>query len=137
MGISVYRLDRYESGTIISSFGEVRKQLLVHYLCFVPQIAFSSIMFSIRTMQPLKLALGLHFNDTFDAFMKTGENIATRTRRGVLNHFPHWNIMEIGVKMSDKADDGLFVSKCLILSSMTIFMLIICVFRIHQRDKDA
>ena len=111
-------------------------------LILIPQIAFSSIMFSIRDMQPLaKLATWLTFQRyTFDAFMKTGENIATRTRRGDFEPLPSTGTLwKLGLKMSDKADDVgfLFSELCLILSSMTIFMLIICVFRIHQRDKDA
>ena len=111
-------------------------------LILIPQIAFSSIMFSIRDMQPLaKLATWLTFQRyTFDAFMKTGENIATRTRRGDFEPLPSTGTLwKLGLKMSDKADDvGFFFSElCLILSSMTIFMLIICVFRIHQRDKDS
>ena len=65
-------------------------------------------MFGIRDMQPLaKLATWFTFQRyTFDAFVKTGENIATRTRRGDFEPLPsNGTLWKLGLKMSDKADD--------------------------------
>ncbi|MBM74640.1 MAG: hypothetical protein CMK59_04495 [Proteobacteria bacterium] len=110
-------------------------------LILIPQIAFSSIMFSIRDMEPIaKFCTYFTFQRyTFDAFVKCGEDIAVRTRRGDFEHQPiSGSLWRLGLKESSSAADVGYTLTQLytIMGGITIVLLCACVVRMYYRDKD-
>ena len=110
-------------------------------LILIPQIAFSSVMFAIRDMTWLsKLITWVVIQRyTFDAFLKCGEDIAVRTRRGEFEPQPvNGTLWRLGLKTTDKADDvGLLLSElCLVMAGLTILLLIFTWIRIWYRTRD-
>lgn len=111
-------------------------------LVLIPQIAFSSVMFAIRDMGVLaKAVTWVTFQRyTFDAFLKCGEEIATRTRRGDFEPQPiNGTLWKLGLKMSDEADDiGFLLSElCLIIALISILLIVLSTLRVWQRERAA
>ena len=110
-------------------------------IILIPQIAFSSLLFAIRDMTWLSKAITwlMPTRYTFDAFLKCGEDIAVRTRRGEFEPQPvNGTLWRLGLKTTDKADDiGLLLSElCLIMVGLTLFLLVCTWIRIWYRTKD-
>ena len=111
-------------------------------LVLIPQIAFSSVMFAIRDMGAIaKFVTWFTFQRyTFDAFLKCGEEIATRTRRGDFEAQPiNGTLWKLGLKMSDKADDiGFSLTElCTIIGLITVVLIVISGVRVWQRERQA
>ena len=110
-------------------------------LILIPQIAFSSVMFSIRDMSWLSKLITWFVIQryTFDAFLKCGEKLATRTRKGDFEpQLVNGTLWRLGLKTSDRADDIGFLLWELngILGAITLAMLLLTVWRVHSRDID-
>ena len=102
-------------------------------LILIPQIAFSTIMYGLRDMTPIsKFCTGLIFQRyTFDAFLKSGEEVATRSYQGDFVHQPlSGTLWKLGLKTTDKADDmGIPLDDLvLIISGTTIGLLCLSLF---------
>lgn len=110
-------------------------------LILIPQIAFSSVMFAIRDMGWLSKAITwlVIQRYTFDAFLKCGEKIAVRSRRGDFEpQLTNGTLWKLGLKMSDKADDVglLLIELNWILAGMTLVLLLLTYLRISYRKMD-
>jgi hypothetical protein len=110
-------------------------------LLLIPQIAFSSIMFAIRDMHHLakKVTWINPSRFTFDAFLKCGERIAVRTRRGDFDDQPiQGTLWKLGLKVSDSAEDqGLSIEQLTVIMIGLIFALLLFAFaRVWSRGND-
>ena len=77
-------------------------------IILIPNIAFSSLVFAIRDMGWVSKAVTwvVIQRYTFDAFLKCGEKIAVRSRRGDFEpQLINGTLWKLGLKMSDEADD--------------------------------
>jgi hypothetical protein len=109
-------------------------------LILIPQIAFSTIMYGLRDMTPLaKFCSGLIFQRyTFDAFLKSGEEVAARSYQGDFVHQPlSGTLWKLGLKTTDKASDmGLpLETLTLIISGMTLILLCLSIFFLWARGR--
>ncbi len=110
-------------------------------LILIPQIAFSSVMFAIRDMGWLSKAITwlVIQRYTFDAFLKCGEKIAVRSRRGDFEpQLINGTLWKLGLKMSDEADDiGLTLLQLnWILFGITGVLLALTLLRVYTRKLD-
>ena len=110
-------------------------------LILIPQITFSSLLFAIRDMGWVSKAITwvVIQRYTFDAFLKCGEKIAVRSRRGDFEpQLINGSLWKLGLKMSDKADDIgiLLVELNWILAGITLFLLILTYLRVLTRKMD-
>ena len=110
-------------------------------LILIPQIAFSSVMFAIRDMGWLSKAITwvVIQRYTFDAFLKCGEKIAVRSRRGDFEpQLINGTLWKLGLKMSDEADDiGLTLFELnWILFGTALFLLGLTYLRVVTRKMD-
>lgn len=110
-------------------------------LILIPQIAFSSVMFAIRDMGWLSKAITwvVIQRYTFDAFLKCGEKIAVRSRRGDFEpQLINGTLWKLGLKMSDEADDiGLtLIELNWILFGMALLLLGLTYLRVVTRKMD-
>ena len=110
-------------------------------LILIPQIAFSSVMFAIRDMGWISKAITwvVIQRYTFDAFLKCGEKIAVRSRRGDFEpQLINGTLWKLGLKMSDEADDiGLTLLELnWILFGMTLLLLGLTYLRVVTRKMD-
>ena len=111
-------------------------------LILIPQIAFSTIMYGLRDMTGLaKFCTGLIFQRyTFDAFLKSGEEVAIRSYQGDYVHQPlSGTLWKLGLKTTDKASDmGLELQTLMIiLSSITMALLILCLLFVWNKGRKA
>ena len=109
-------------------------------LILIPQIAFSTIMYGLRDMTPFaKFCTSLIFQRyTFDAFLKSGEDVAVRSYQGDFVHQPlSGTLWKLGLKTTDKADDmGIPLdSLLLIISSTTLTLLLLTVIFLWTRVR--
>ena len=109
-------------------------------LILIPQIAFSTIMYGLRDMtEGAKFCTALIFQRyTFDAFLKSGKEIAIRSYQGDYIHQPlSGTLWKLGLKTTDKAADMGYSlnSLVLILSGTTIVLLILCFIAVWLRGK--
>ena len=99
-------------------------------LILIPQIAFSTIMYGLRDMTPFaKFCTDLIFQRyTFDAFLKSGEEVATRSYQGDYIHQPlSGTLWKLGLKTTDKADDmGIPLENLMMILSGTTILLLCC-----------
>ena len=99
-------------------------------LILIPQIAFSTIMYGLRDMTPFaKFCTDLIFQRyTFDAFLKSGEEVATRSYQGDYVHQPlSGTLWKLGLKTTDKADDmGIPLEELMMIISGTTILLLCC-----------
>ena len=110
-------------------------------LILIPQITFSSVLFAIRDMEWLSKTITwlIIQRYTFDAFLKCGDKLAIRTRRGDFEAQPiNGTLWKLGLKTTDKADDiGLLLSELsLIMIGLTLFFLLLTWWRVHRRSLD-
>ena len=110
-------------------------------LILIPQIAFSSVMFAIRDMGWLSKLITWFVIQryTFDAFLKCGDKLAVRTRRGDFEAQPiNGTLWKLGLKTTDKADDiGLLLSELsVIMIGLTFLFLLATWWRVHRRSLD-
>ena len=110
-------------------------------LILIPQIAFSSVMFSMRDMEWLSKTVTWFVIQryTFDAFLKCGDKLAVRTRRGDFEAQPiNGTLWKLGLKTTDSADDiGLLLSELsLIMFGLTFVFLGLTWWRVHRRSLD-
>ena len=109
-------------------------------LLLIPQITFSSIMVSVRDMEPLaKLASWFTVQRyTFDAVIKCGRELAVRSYSGDWVAEPiNGSLWKLGLKFSDKADDQGFTIEQLVLIHVayTLAMLALAVLVVWRRDS--
>lgn len=110
-------------------------------LILIPQIAFSSVMFAIRDMQWLSKFVTWFVIQryTFDAFLKCGEKLAVRTRRGDFEASPiSGTLWKLGLKSTDSASDmGLLLPELAgIMIGLTLLFLLATWLRVHRRSLD-
>ncbi len=110
-------------------------------LILIPQIAFSSVMFAIRDMGWLSKAITwvVIQRYTFDAFLKCGEKIAVRSRRGDFEpQLINGTLWKLGLKMSDEADDiGLTLLELnWVLFGMALLLMGLTYMRVVTKKMD-
>ena len=111
-------------------------------LLLIPQIAFSSILVSLRHMEPLARALSWLNPQryAFDALLKSGQTIAEPPRYGL-----EWKdpipltgpLYEYGLKGSSVDDMGLTLpTLVMVLSGFTLLLGAATILQIHRRDRE-
>lgn len=110
-------------------------------IILIPNIAFSSLVFAIRDMGWVSKAVTwvVIQRYTFDAFLKCGEKIAVRSRRGDFEpQLINGTLWKLGLKMSDEADDiGLTLFELnWILFGIAMFLLVLTYLRVVTRKMD-
>ena len=112
-------------------------------LLLIPQIAFSSIMVSLRQMEPVAKALSwVTFQRySFNAVLRCGDEIAMLDRRTAdFDMTPLGGVLfQLGLKFTDAADDMGFTlaQLCGIQGGFSVVMLAIAVAIVHVRTSRA
>ncbi len=111
-------------------------------LLLIPQITFSSIMVSMRNMEPLAKAFTWVTVQrySFDAIIKTGEQVAMAPYRGRTEWEPYpvnGQLYELGLKFTADADDyGLPLEQLIaILASFTVALTVATMLRVWWRGR--